>query len=718
MGTPPPTFSESWYRVAQQRVFLRPTVEVHRQRYRGELWYVLREPFTNEFFRLRPAAYEFVVRLHPSLTVEEVWRRCLERFPDTAPGQEAVLQLLSQLYRANLLQYPGASDAPELFKRDEKRRTRELRGRLLNIMFARIPLWDPDAFLVRTLPLVGKLLSPFGVVLWLAVVGWAVKVAADHFAELRHEAQGILAPGNLILLYAGLVILKTLHEFGHAYLCRRFGGEVHTMGVLFMIFTPVPYMDATSSWAFRERWKRVLVGLGGVIVELFVAAVAVFVWAGTGPGTLHSLAYNMMFVASVSSLVFNLNPLLRFDGYYILSDLLGIPNLHQRANRQLRYWSEKYLYGLKKEENPSENRQEAAWLGAFGIASGVYRVIVFAGVLLLIADQFLLIGLIMAVFCAVTWVIVPVTKLLKYLASSPRLDRHRPRAVAVTLSLAALLVAFLQFVPLPNHFRAPGIVRSRQWSELHTETAGRVVRLLAEPGSQVSAGQPLVELANPELDLELAAARAQQAETEGRIRQALRDAVPNLQPLESLLEANRQTVATIESYRSNLVVRASQDGLWVLPRADELPRRWLARGADLGLVLDPSRFQFQAVVGPEDVDRLFAGRLGDAEVRLPGQAGRVLALRDLRVIPGEQQQLPSAALGWLAGGPVRTRADDSRGVQAAEPFFEVRGELTRDDRATLFHGLAGRVRFDLPPQPLLPRWSRALWQLLQRRYQL
>ena len=348
MSDAPATFSESWYRVASQRLALRPTVRARRQLFRGERWIVLEDPFTNQFFRVRPEVYEFLGRLRPDRTVEEVWKECFERFPVTALGQEAVIQILAQLYHSNLLQYPMAVDAADLFRRFEKTRQREIRSRLMNIMFARFPLLDPDRFLVRTLPWVGKLISPIGAFLWFIVVGWALKVAADHAPSLRDQAQSVIAPDNLFLLYTGLIIVKTLHEFGHAYFCRHFGGEVHVMGVLLMIFTPVPYMDATSAWGFRERYKRVLVGAAGMIVELFVAALATFVWASTGVGLIHNLAYNIMLVASVSTLLFNLNPLLRFDGYYILSDLIGIPNLTQRSMQQLRALAERHLFGLRK----------------------------------------------------------------------------------------------------------------------------------------------------------------------------------------------------------------------------------------------------------------------------------------------------------------------------------------------------------------------------------
>ena len=497
MSDAPATFSESWYRVASQRLALRPTVRARRQLFRGERWIVLEDPFTNQFFRVRPEVYEFLGRLSPDRTVEEVWKECFERFPLTAPGQEAIIQILAQLYHSNLLQYSMAVDAADLFRRFEKTRKREIRSRLMNIMFARFPLLDPDRFLVRTLPWVGKLISPIGAFLWFIVVGWALKVAADHAPSLRDQAQSVVAPDNLFLLYAGLIIVKTLHEFGHAYICRHFGGEVHVMGVLLMIFTPVPYMDATSAWGFRERYKRVLVGSGGMIVELFVAALATFVWASTGIGLIHNLAYNIMLVASVSTLLFNLNPLLRFDGYYILSDLIGIPNLTQRSMQQLRALAERYLFGVRKAKGPGSTRSETVWLSIFGAMSGVYRIFLFAGILLVIADQFLLVGLIMAAVCAVVWVATPIVRLTSYLGSNPSLGRHRSRAITVTLGLAAVALIFLQYIPFPSHFRAPGVIQSRQWMELHSRTSGRVIQLLAKPGAPVQSGQPLVTMENP-----------------------------------------------------------------------------------------------------------------------------------------------------------------------------------------------------------------------------
>lgn len=718
MAEPQATFSESWYRIANQRISLRQGVNARRQMFRGQRWIILENAFNNQFFRLRPEAWAFIGRLRPDRTVEEVWKECIQKFPDEAPGQEAVIQLLGQLYQANLLLYDQAADTSKLFERFEKTRKRETRARLLNIMFARFPLFDPDALLNVARPYIQWLFSPLGALLWLAVVGAGLNLAFEHMDELKTQGQSVLAPGNLPLLYLGLVLIKVIHEFGHAACCKRFGGEVHVMGVMLMIFTPIPYMDASAAWGFRERWQRVLVGGAGMIVELFVAALATFVWANTGPGTVHNLAYNMMLVASVSTVIFNLNPLLRYDGYYMLADLLGLPNLGQHSNQQLRHVAERHLLGVKKSESPATTKREVAWFTGYGITSNIYRIFVFTGMVLIVADQYLLIGLVMAVVCVISWLVVPVGKLIHYLATSPKLDRCRPRAVLVCSLAAAAVVAFLGVVPLPYHFRAPGVLEANQWSLVINGTMGRVEQVLVAPGSTVKQGQPLMQLSNRELELELLGARSAHAELDARIRQALDKEIANLRPLQAKLAATQKRIAQVQTDLAALTVRARNDGVWVSPQAAEMIGRWTPRGTTLGMVVNPAGFEFTATVLQEDVNRLFTRQFPHAEVRMHGQAGTVMQVGQLRVVPAEQVSLPSPALGWGAGGEVPVAADDPQGRKAAEPFFSVRGSVVTSADIALLHGRSGKIRFDLPPEPLLPRWMTELRQLLQKRYQL
>lgn len=712
------TFSESWHRIAKLRVSLGPTVKARKQLFRGEIWYILSDRFNNQFFRLRPEAYEFVCRLRRDRTVEEVWEECLGRTPDSAPGQEDVLQLLTQLYFANLLYFDVPADSAKLFERYKKRKQREVRSRLLSIMFFRLPLLDPEFMLRRIGPLLKIIVGPIGAAIWLAVVATAVKLVVDHFDTATSQIQGILAPTNLPLLYLGLVIVKTIHEFGHAFVCKRFGGEVHVMGVMLLVFTPLPYIDATSSWAFRNRWHRALVGAAGMLAEIFVAALAAMYWAYSAPGTWNAIAYNMMVVASVSTVIFNANPLLRFDGYYILSDILEIPNLHTRSLRHLRHLCEYYLFGYQDSVSPAETKKEKIWLTVFGVLSGLYKLVVFTGIILFIADKFMLLGLLMAAFCVFAWGVVPLYKFVVYLASSPRLARNRGRAVGVSLLLFCTVFGALGFFPAPNRFRAPGILESADYVRVVNEAPGFVRQIVTASGAQVFPGTALMILEDHELALEMQRVRAQREETLAMELKAHSEGGVDLEPLRKRLDAIEGSLKDLEQKVLDLTVRARQAGIWVAPRSDEMVGAWVDRGTILGEIVNPSRFRFSAVVSQEKASNLFEDTIRKAEVRLYGQEGKNLEVAEVQIIPFQHEQLPSAALGWRGGGQVAVSPDDEKGVKAVEPFFQIYARLDPAKNAGLFHGQSGKVRFTLEPEALLLQWGRKLRQLLQKRYQL
>src|SRR5581483_11703676 len=254
---------------------------------------------------------------------------------------------------------------------------------------------------------------------------------------------------------------------------------------------------------------------------------------------------------------------------------------------QLRHWAERWLFGLKNSESPADTRREAAWLGLFGITSGIYRVIVFSGILLVIADRFLIIGLIMAAACLVSWAVVPVFRFLRYVASNPRLNRVRARALGVTAALAAMVGVLLALVPFPHSFRAPGVVMAMERTEVVNETAGRVVTLLVRPGSAVKSGTPLLTLENPELELRMAATRSHLDEINARLLQAMDKDSANVEPLTKLRDSAAAELDKLTRDHQNLTVRARHDGLWVAPGIEEFPGRWLPRGTDLGLLANP-----------------------------------------------------------------------------------------------------------------------------------
>ena len=718
MAKPGKTYSESWHRIANLRVSLRPTVRMRKQFFRGRQWYVLHDPFNNSFFRIHPEARDFLVHLTMDRSVAEAWDLCLRKYPDMAPGQEDVIRLLTNLYYANLLYAQTPTDADMLFQRYQKRRKREFRSRLMSFMFMRMPLIDPDRWLNQARGLIQWMVSRFGAVIGLGVILFGMKVALDHFSELTQQSQGVLAPDNLLLLYGALVVVKSLHELGHAAVCKRFGGQVHTMGVMLLVFTPLPYMDATASWMFQSRWQRALVGAAGMMVEMFLAAVAAIVWAHTGPGTLHALAYNIMFIASVSTLLFNINPLLRFDGYYILSDLLDVPNLHTRSKNQLRHLAEFYLFGCRDSVSPAETVREATFLAAFGLASGLYRMVVFLTIILFVSNKFLLVGMILALFCIIAWVVVPPIRLFKYLFTGPSLAKNRARAINVSLGTAMILVVMIGFCPIPHRFRVPGVLESEIHQQVVSEVPGFMAEILTDPGARVEVGAPLVRLRNREIDLDIAEAKAQWEEVLVMEQRARRERLGDLTPIQMRKQTLAQHLEDLKTHQESLTLVASQPGLWVSPRIQESIGAFVSRGTTVGWLVGTDEFRFTAVVSQEDASRLFQERSPRSQVRLTGKEGIDIPVSGVKVIPFQQDQLPSAALGWLGGGQVAVTMGDETGLETTEPFFQIHASVERVPRVDFRHGQSGKLRFSLDPEPLFAQAYRKVQQVIQKRVQL
>jgi len=707
-------FSEHWYRVAQQRVSLRNSVRTRRQRFRGETWRVLYDPFAHTFYRVRPAAYAFVARLSPDRTVEEVWKECLEEMPEDAPGQGEVIQLLAQLYLSNLLQLDLPPDARQFFERYRKRKQKEKASYLSYIMFARFPLYDPDDLLNRLRPWINMMFSWGGLAFWLLVCGGALKVAIDHASGLMDQSQGVLAPGNLAYLYLSLIFIKALHEFGHAFACKRYGGEVHVMGIMLMIFTPIPYVDATASWAFRQRRRRILVACSGMIFELFVAALATFIWANTGPGALNALCYNLMFIASVSTVLFNANPLLRYDGYYILSDLLDMPNLSQRSQSQLRHWAQRWILGRRTSQSPAETKGEEAILGIYGILSGLYRIVVFGGIILFVSRRFLIAGVIMAIICVVSWLVVPVIRYIHYLATDPSLERNRFRAIAISAAIACFVALLVGVVPFPSSFKSPAVLLTTRMSEVPARTSGYLERLSTVSASSVDSGLPLVQLVEPEWPLAWRNEQALKTHTEALRRRALQEGAVDVSVMDEHLELVDRRLARLQEEKAQLTVTSPAEGQWVAGALNELIGMRIEKGNILGYVIEPKDFMAVAVISQDEARWLFdeAG-IRRGRFRLIGSAHTPLELTQWHVIPAEQRRLPSPALGWAGGGEVAVASQDQQGVTALRSFFEIRAQV-EDPQGDLrlMHGRTGRIRFRIAPEPLWKQAYRRLRQIL------
>jgi putative peptide zinc metalloprotease protein len=700
------------------------------------MWYVIQDPASNQFFRINTAAYHFVGMLDGDRTVSEVWQACNEQLGDSAPTQPEAIQLLGQLYAANLLASELPGDAQSLLNRYRKRRVREVQGYLMNILFIRIPLIDPDRFLARWVALFGAVFSKAGLLLWLLLLGLGLHSLAGHWDNLSQRANGVLDVDNLPLLYAAFLFVKIFHEFGHAFACKKFGrraggGEVHAMGVMMLVFTPMPYVDASSAWAFRHKWHRVIVGAAGMMVELAIAAVAAVVWAATytgkSPSALNALAYNVLFISSVSTLIFNGNPLLRFDGYYILSDLIEIPNLAQRSKQYLYYLVKKYLWRVKPLRNPANTPGEKIWFDFYGVASGIYRVLVCVRILLFVADKLFLLGAILAISAAIAWVLVPIGRFLRYLATSGELARVRTWAVASSILFALAVVAAVGMLRWPDRYRIEGVAEAAERTLIQPRSEGHLVSLDARNGQAVAKGQVLFVLENPEMKAEVEQLKCRllvltTQRNAARVKLgADKDAGAEIRIVEDEMKAVQKRISELEQQVKDLVVRSPQDGVWIAPRLSNRIGEYLSRDTPVGEVADLDHLIFRAV-GRQEVP--IGSAYKTVQVRVKDRPdlqidGGPIRGKITRVNDSGNKDLFSPALGLAAGGLTPTAADDRHGTQAAESFFEVRIEPELPRGCCLVRsGQRVIVRLDTPPKPLTVQWYLEIRKLVQRRFHL
>ncbi|MFA6623718.1 MAG: HlyD family efflux transporter periplasmic adaptor subunit [Fibrobacteraceae bacterium] len=712
-------FHESWYRIAKERIALRASVRMHRQFYNGILWYVLYEPFTNQYFRLQGPAYQFVARLDLQRTVGDVWNALLEKDPDNAPGQGEVIEILSQLYQANMLQYNMADDGSQLLERKSKKTRKKVGSTLLNIFFLRIPLWDPDSFLKRISAIVNAVISKPAAIVWLLTVGYALKLAIENFDILQDQMQGALAPSNLFLLYVSGVFVKAVHEFGHAAAVRKFGGEVHTFGIMFMLLAPLPYVDATASWSFRDKKARVFVSAAGMLLEFFIAGIAMIVWANVGGGPMKSVAYNVLFIASVSTLLFNINPLMRFDGYYIVTDLLDMPNLGQHATTHLKYLLERYAFKKKDSVPVATNAKEKFIYTIYGFASSVYRILLFTGIVISISKQYLILAAIMAISLVISMILLPAGKFIRYVFTGAELVQVRTRAVGGTLLFLGAAAVALLYIPVPDTFTAPGILESTRYENTINKTRGQVTEIRAKPGDFVNAGDTLMLLRNEELDNEIEETRAAYDESGCLYVRALTEAPADMLPLQKRMDVYGQEIGQKEKEKEGLAVRASVSGVWYSTDAQNFAGKWIPQGDSLGQVIDTNEFQFVAVISQEEASRIFASKANSASVRLHGRAFTDLAVKSIRAIPAAQTELPSEALGWQGGGDIEINRAAGDPKEASEPFYRVEAKFAHKVNGVRFsQGRSGKIHFQLGSTPLAYQGIRKIRQALQKYYRI
>lgn len=538
-------------RLREVVVAVRGELEISRHTFRAGPGYVVRDPITFASHRFDAEDYMVLNAIRGDGTLGQVFERLVGSGQLEQEDEESFYAFVLDLHQRSLLSLP-INDADTLYQRYERRRRAEHIGRVMGIFFMKVPLMNPNQFLARTLPLFRWLFTGPGLCLWFLLVAAAGAVVVSRSGDLSSPVLAMLEGNNVFMLVAALIGLKIVHEFGHAYACRAFGGYVPEMGVFLVLFTPLAYVDATDSWGFSKSHRRAIVTLGGVYFESIVGAIAVFVWALTEPSTLNTLAYQVMILSTVTTALFNLNPLLRYDAYYLVSDLSGIPNLRTRCQEAVAAMFKRFCFGVRTNTDGDPIEPSPA-LVLFGLAQMGYRGIVMITISTVLVMKFGGAGIVLAIVLNGLTLVKGMVTIIKYVASSAEVAEVRFRAATITAGAFAILATGICMLPVPHKVDTNGVVTFERVAAVRAPAPGVLVDLPDDVGRPHKPGDVLAVIENHDLESRFEGLEADAETGAGRVTLAAADspgeALVELAKMSRIVSERDQAGVDLESLR-------------------------------------------------------------------------------------------------------------------------------------------------------------------------
>jgi putative peptide zinc metalloprotease protein len=700
-------FSQHWFRISDLHPQLRSHVHLERHCYRSEVWYVLKDPISGRTHRVNSSAYHVVGRLDGRRSVQEIWDTCIAQLGEAAPSQGEMIDLLGTLGDAELIQTEATPDVAQLFARKEKRAKAQTKQKLNPLAF-KVALGNPSKLLDVFVPLFSILLKPSLGVLWLISSCIALLFAAANWQEIHtYSTINLQSPRMIVLLWLAYPIAKLMHEFAHGLTVRAWGGEVKEFGVTLLAFFPVPYVDVSSASGFRSKNQRVFVSLIGVISELLFAVVAFTLWLNISDGLLREFCFAVMMTCTISTLLVNGNPLMKFDAYYALADQLESPGLANRSNALLLHHAQKNILGIKNAQAPTVASGEHAWLISYGSAAFIYRWVVCVGLGSWIASFSFSLSIAFFLWSGFTLILQPLFNLIKYLLSSPSILR-RSRAIMGATAIGLLLSALLGWLPMPYSTQSEGIVWVPEESKLRAQSEGFVQKVLIADQTRVRKGQAILQMEDPVLRSDRLRAQARLEALEANYQLALSKSSSDTAPLMDDIERLKQEIERYETRIAQLTLRAGANGTLALSRAADLAGAYLPKGTVVGHVIEPGKTIVRAVLTQSDVG-LVRDQTTKIEVRLAEYNFEPRMASIMNQTPASTRELPSAALGDKGGGTFVTDPNDEHGLQLQLPVFVVDVQLN-DEPLKRIGGRAW-ILFDHGSQPLALQWARSIRQV-------
>jgi putative peptide zinc metalloprotease protein len=679
---------------------LRVDLVIHRAHFRRRASYVVKDPVALKYYRLGEREYQAARLLDGHRRGFEI----VEEMRRLRPGEDFrigdLAAIVQMTMRMGLLSLdPGAArqlhHTLRELTRHIKRKTR-LKRILGAVLFIKIPIFDPDLLLMRLDRKLGFLWTRGALAVQLCLLAAALVAVVSHSAMFVESVPDIFTWQNLVIMWICLILIKVVHEFGHGLACKHYGGEVHEMGAMFILGSPFLYCNASDSWIFPHKWQRLVVNFAGIYVEMFLAAIAAFVWVLTPQGIVHQVAMSVMIISSVTTVLFNANPLMKFDGYYALADWLEVPNLKERSDRDLIGRLAALFVG------PAGRVRDAVaeafpLIAVYGVASYLWAIVIFYNILRGVAYLLEPYGLHRLAGAAAAFVLgagmfLPlgmaakrVREVLRQQGDDDFLRRRALRTAGIIA--AALLVIFL--VPVPRHVTAAVV--------LDGSNRIPVERTLPRGASRVGRGETVATLRSNDLEARLA-----EAETDQATRQAVVDELSidsQTAQLGPALAALRSAEAVLQEVREDAaqsVLCAPFDA--VVLTADLPDRRgmFLRRGDTICELLPVGRIGAAVALDERSASLVQAGQT--AYFRLSAAPSRRFQGVVEKTLRQNAASLPHESLSVSAGGTVAMSAGAvqpgaSRSAPPLHPVY--RAEIVFDNpEGFLRPGMSGRARID------------------------
>lgn len=686
---------------------LRRDLEVSRQVANGDIQYVIRDPLTFNSCALAQEDYQVFLHLEHMQSVRQAYENLTARGIISADQRDEFFQFVVDLQRHNLILLPIV-DGKVLYERFAERRKKEKASLPMRLISFQLPLFNPDRFLELTKRFAWPLFQSWFLVAWLFMVGLATYMVSARWSDFSSATASLLALQSLPLLIIILCILKAWHELGHAYACKIFGGTVPEIGLFFIVGTPCAYVDASSAWGFRDRWQRIAVNLAGMYFESLIAIIAVFVWSLTPPGLINSIAHYTIVISTVVTIMFNANPLLKFDGYYVLCDFLNISNLKRLATASMHHCLKRIFLGI---EAPPIG---VTWWSdrlftLFGAASDIYRVTVTLGIFAFLSLQIPTVGLLLGLFYIFAGLIPTIDRIVRYLLFQPETRGSRRRAVLLIGGSAAALTLII-VMPVWSAISFTGVVGRENETFIRSPEPGFVTTVGFKPSQQVKPGDVLFELTNEELLTRQAAAKVEVSKLKSQLMQSLQTDPTEFGLLKQRLHQAELDLRDVESAIQRLTIRAPKDGVLAEWQKNDFEGRFFQSGEPL-IKLESGKWVVRAFATDEEISDSQVA-VGDAvEFEVIGQPGKRLHGSVIGVAKSSQTKIDETVLTQLGGGDIGI---DPYSQKASEAYFSITMQLDSKPESTMRSGI--RVQAMVPNR----RWSlgrslaRKVWQFYHR----